>query len=279
MITGHTHCAVTFWGVMNSPRKLAHVLMVPMENIFGVLQSFYRKHPKETIELGQLAKQARVTVQEALQSVKFLERSPIIVSAHTQGGTTRITVNENCVTTRDFHELQKKARAEGRVPLGPPLSRSFVATDSDLRITRSLSNAESEAVRTSWQKAIERVVIDPAAAITASRSLMEAACKFVIEEFGGVVNDRSELQKLYKQAAALLNLEAHGDVSDAMRQVLGACASIVDGLAQIRNRLGDAHGKGRRSQKPGRRHAELAILTAAAVSGLLLTSVDAQRNP
>jgi hypothetical protein len=52
----------------------------------------------------------------------------------------------------------------------------------------------------------------------------------------------------------------------------------VDGIAHLRNRLSDAHGKDRRSAKPGRRHAEFIVLIAAAMTGLLLSSQDAQRT-
>jgi hypothetical protein len=100
----------------------------------------------------------------------------------------------------------------------------------------------------------------------------------VLEESGDAADVAVDLPKLYKRAAEHLSLDARPDIDESLQRVLGAGATIVHGVAHLRNRLSDAHGKDRRSAKPGRRHAEFIVLVAAAMTGLLLSSQDAQRT-
>ena len=55
-----------------------------------------------------------------------------------------------------------------------------------------------------------------------------------------------------------------------MKQVLGGCTAVVEGIGAIRNALGDAHGKGKLSTKPKARHAELAVNLAGACAIFLI---------
>jgi hypothetical protein len=50
----------------------------------------------------------------------------------------------------------------------------------------------------------------------------------------------------------------------------------VDGLANLRNRLGDAHGQGKRPVKPLPRHAELAVNMAGSIASFLLATFEAR---
>ena len=57
------------------------------------------------------------------------------------------------------------------------------------------------------------------------------------------------------------------------RQVLGGCTAVVEGLGSLRNKLGDAHGKGRLPVKPAPRHAELAVNLAGAMATFLVAPI------
>jgi hypothetical protein len=48
--------------------------------------------------------------------------------------------------------------------------------------------------------------------------------------------------------------------------ILGGVHSVVEGLANFRNRLGDAHGQGKHLVTPLPRHAELAVNMAGSVA-------------
>ncbi len=94
-------------------------------------------------------------------------------------------------------------------------------------------------------------------AITNARSLLEA----VLSEVEQDLSPQSpppcdgDLVKLYKRVQRLLNLEpSRTDIAGPLKQVLGGLASVVSGLAGLRNKMGDAHV---RSYQPAKRHAVL----------------------
>jgi hypothetical protein len=49
------------------------------------------------------------------------------------------------------------------------------------------------------------------------------------------------------------------------------------GILDLRNRLGDAHGQGKRLVKPLPRHAELAVNMAGSVASFLLATFEAKK--
>ena len=83
------------------------------------------------------------------------------------------------------------------------------------------------------------------------------------------------LQALYKRVQKLLHLEPERkDVSDSLRQILSGLVSIVNGLAAVRNKMGDAHAT---SYRPGRHHAKLAVYTAITLSDFLFETKNYQQ--
>ena len=60
-------------------------------------------------------------------------------------------------------------------------------------------------------------------------------------------------------------------------EMFGGAHSVVDGLANLRNRLGDAHGQGKRPGKPAPRHAELAVNMAGSMASFLLATFGAKK--
>ncbi|MBN3761163.1 abortive infection family protein [Burkholderia sp. Ac-20365] len=76
-----------------------------------------------------------------------------------------------------------------------------------------------------------------------------------------------DLGRLFNRVRALLNLDpARKDISDALRQVITGLASIIQGLATMRNKMSDSHGT---SYKPARHHAKLAVNCAMTLADFL----------
>lgn len=280
MIEGDTHYVVTFWGLMNTPGERAVSALSNCERIFKALRKHYPAHPKDPITVEDLAKQARIMASEALQGARFLSRSPAYLSIHSEEKkSARISPNENYVTLKGFEEVKEKAREQGKRATNAVLPNILNASAADRGLTWILDTSESETVRNYWQKAIERMLHDPEGAITAARSLLEAGCKHVLEEFDAPTDTHMELPKLYKSAAAFLKLDPRPDIDESLRVVLQASTTIVNGIAHLRNKLSDAHGKGRSSAKPAKRHAELIVMIAGAMTAFLMATLDAQRTP
>ena len=60
--------------------------------------------------------------------------------------------------------------------------------------------------------------------------------------------------------------------------ILGGCTAVVEGLGTLRNRLSDAHGKGKIAAKPQPRHAELAVNLSGALTQFVLSTWDARND-
>lgn len=111
-------------------------------------------------------------------------------------------------------------------------------------------------------------------AILAARELMESVCKLICEHYSAPVPKNPNAGELYKLAAKQLGLDAQ-DIPDddpaatASRKVLSGLVRAVDGLGDLRTRVGRGHG--RTEASPARqRHAELAVGAAATVALFLL---------
>ena len=133
-------------------------------------------------------------------------------------------------------------------------------------------------IRESWDKAIERVSTDPEGAITAAKTLLEGVCKHILDELGTTYTNRDELTRLYALATEKMNIAPNQHVGQPLKKILGSAHVIVDGLANFRNLVGDAHGKGKNSVKPLPRHAEFAVNMAGGVAMFLLSTFEADER-
>jgi hypothetical protein len=115
-------------------------------------------------------------------------------------------------------------------------------------------------------------------AITNARSLLEAVLLDVEHGLSGkAAAYDGDLTKLYRRIQPMLELDpGRKDISDSVKQVLGALSSIVLGIASLRNRMGDRHA---RSYKPSKRHASLVVNAAKTLAGFVIeTREDLTKN-
>lgn len=141
-----------------------------------------------------------------------------------------------------------------------------------------LERLDAEHVQAAWTKALQRRATDPEGAITSARTLIEAACKHILDTSAAVYDDKDDLPKLYKQTAELLNIAPSQHTEQVFKQILGGCTAVVEGLGTLRNRLSDAHGKGKVGAKPAARHAELAVNLSGTLAMFLLATWEAQKT-
>ncbi len=139
-------------------------------------------------------------------------------------------------------------------------------------IGEAIEAFDPEHVHALWQKALDRRLGDPEGAITAARALLETVCKYILGDCGIEYAHDADLPKLRGLAADQLNLSPSQHQEGVFKAILGNCQSVVNNLAAIRNRVGDAHGQGRRPVKPKPRHAELAVNLAGAMAAFLVES-------
>lgn len=114
---------------------------------------------------------------------------------------------------------------------------------------------------------------DPADAITAARSLVESTCKAILEELGAKFQDKDDLPVLYRKTALALGINPTQHEAGIHKQILQGLVSTVQGLAEVRNVLGDAHGKTRAAVRPQPRHARVVAGAAWTISMFLVETL------
>lgn len=154
-------------------------------------------------------------------------------------------------------------------------SRPKMPTDEV--VSEVLKRFDAESVHVVWAKALDRRQSDPDGAITAARTLLETVCKHILDEKGIEYRNKTDLPQLFHLVSVELNLSPSQHMEDVFKQILGSCSAIVNGLGTLRNRLGDAHGQGKRPVRPAPRHAELAVNLAGSVA-LFLVETWESRN-
>jgi Abortive infection C-terminus len=147
---------------------------------------------------------------------------------------------------------------------------------ADESIAGTIAKLDSEHVAAAWRKALDRVVHDPEGAITAARTLIESVCKHVLDEARVHYDEKDDLPKLYGLTAELLNLGPSQHTEQIFKQILGGCKSVVEGLGALRNKLSDAHGKGKAAPKPSARHARLAVNLAESMATFIASTWEAR---
>jgi hypothetical protein len=144
-------------------------------------------------------------------------------------------------------------------------------------ITEAIEAFDPEHVHAAWQKALDRRLADPEGAITAARMLLETVCKHILDKADVSYPDNADLAKLWALTAEKLNLAPHQHQEGVFKAILGNCQSVVNHLGSIRNKIGDAHGQGRRPVKPKPRHAELAVNLAGTMAAFLISTWKEQQ--
>ena len=161
-----------------------------------------------------------------------------------------------------------------------PLFR-FIEAEPDIPaadfIGHTLQTFDKAHVHSAWQKAIERLHTDPEAALTSARTLIESTCKHLLDELQIPYSDTADLPDLYSTVAKNLNLSPSQHTEQIFKQILGGCHSVIQGVGSLRNKLGDAHGKGSVSYRPAPRHAALAVNLSGAMSVFLVETFEAQK--
>jgi hypothetical protein len=145
-------------------------------------------------------------------------------------------------------------------------------------IDHTLQTFDKAHVHSAWQKALERQSSDPEAALTSSRTLLETTCKHILDRLGVPYSDAADLPELYSSVAKNLDLSPSQHTEQIFKQILGGCHSVVQGIGSLRNKLGNAHGKGAASFAPAPRHPALAVNLSGAMAVFLVESYEAHKS-
>ena len=156
----------------------------------------------------------------------------------------------------------------------------FPGRRSALR-TAQLSEAEmlnGDVIRDHLRKMQEQADTDPSAAISSAKNLVESTTKLVLETLGVEYSDTADVPTLAREAQR--NLAIHPEAlapdaagADTIRKILGALATVANGVAELRNQYGDGHGRTSVVYGLNARHAHLAVGAADTYCRMLLTTL------
>lgn len=165
---------------------------------------------------------------------------------------------------------RRRYLGEAFAPLFDYLERNDDIIPIDL--VMAATDITSDYIRQIWDKAIERREIDPEGAITVARTLLEATCKYILDQQNFQYDDGADLTILYKATAKTLNLAPSQHTEQQFKQILGGAESVVNGLSSLRNKLSDSHAIGVVRARPSSRHATLCVNMAGTMSEFLIST-------
>ena len=144
------------------------------------------------------------------------------------------------------------------------------APGADAAAARLATLPDWKAVEESWRQALDKIHSDPEGAITATRTLLESTCKHICDERGVPYENSWDLSRLYKAAAAAMEIAPDQHSEQVIKQILSGVTTVVTGIGALRNSLSDAHGRGKGAVRPAPRHAKLAVNAGFAIAGFLI---------
>lgn len=108
-------------------------------------------------------------------------------------------------------------------------------------------------------------------AITKTRTLLEEVFCFLIEEKNDSIPKRGKIKELYNKIKTLYSLHPNQAANKSIKELLSGFCSIVDGITEIRNMSGDAHGYGKNRINMNKDITELLINSAVLLCNFLLS--------
>jgi hypothetical protein len=181
-----------------------------------------------------------------------------------------------------FIKCKFKTYQERRAFLAKELTPLITSCDDHVGALNSQSNLlkdfSSIGVQESWSKMLLRVEVDPDGAITLARTTVESVLKHISDELEISYTSTDSLTSIYKSVTKRLKLSPDDHDEQIFKNILGGCSSIVNGLGEMRNIYGDAHGKGRAQRKPSSRHARLAVNASATLCLFLVETHNYRKH-
>jgi len=207
-----------------------------------------------------------------LELLKDREFAPLVPPFVT-GSRSHDDLNGELVSVPGSVEFRRWWVCEQFKPLLDYIEAKIIGNDTphEEGVALSLSSLSSDEVTELWAKALARCESDPEGAITAARSLIESACRHILDELDVPSDDSDDAPTLYKKVSKELNLAPDQHAEAIFKQTLSGAFSVVNGLSGVANKYGDRHGAGSgRRSKPSPRHARLVVNAAGTITAFVV---------
>lgn len=259
----------------------ASELLRRCQRVFSSLKSYYRQSQNEKLELGELCRRTKMSLTQLGGCLAYLRDEAWLGgrSASLRQAEDYVIPTEQILNYKSFQDALGQAVRFNWTSTRPATSTAAFTNLFQNQVTKTVGRLGSPFAAELWAKALARCQDDPSGAITAARSLLESTCKLLLDEQDVQYTTSARLPELFSKLTTGLVLSPTQQSEESYRKITGGCKTIVDGLAAIRNDLGDSHGKGNRAIRPAPRHAELAVNLAGAVSMFLVQTNEGRRKP
>ena len=134
----------------------------------------------------------------------------------------------------------------------------------------ALKAYDLETVEIEFRRAIQTVLDDPEASLTADCALLEALFKAYLEDNGRELPSKQTIKPLWKAVQKELGLNPKDQTDTDIQRILSGLSSIVDGIGALRTHAGSAHGRSRLRYRVQPRHARLLLNSAHTLAVFLI---------
>lgn len=173
-------------------------------------------------------------------------------------------------------DLLESLRRDGWQVVG----HNLVQVDQNVEalIESMLQGSPIDTIQREWNRAISSVANDPADALTAASSMIEATYKFLLHDMDKSYPQNQDMRGLSKAVHPLLDISPDKEADEDFRALFQAIITISRSLGSIRTKIGDAHGASPTRADPIERHARLAVNIAGAVCFFLLETYSEKKS-
>jgi hypothetical protein len=134
----------------------------------------------------------------------------------------------------------------------------------------ALQKRQLDSVEVEFERAVEMIARDPASAVTAACSLLEALLRGYLEAKQIPLPDKQSIKPLWAVVQKDLGWDPKDQSDQDVQRVLGGLTSIVDGIGAFRTHAGSAHGGGQYRYRVQVRHARLVVNAAHTLASFLI---------
>jgi hypothetical protein len=171
--------------------------------------------------------------------------------------------------------LAVKVDSEGSGAVKEGRSKPKKLAPIDELASYRLAHKKYDALYDLWAKSVLRIDHDTTGALSLATAIIEDVSKFVLQQFGASIVKAPSIQVLFNDALRLLELSPAVQAETALKSISQSCVNVVQNVAYLRNKFGDAHGHGAPSGGFGKRHAELALNLAGSLACFIVASLEA----
>lgn len=129
-----------------------------------------------------------------------------------------------------------------------------------------------------FRRATESIESDPPDSITASCSMVEGVCKYILQELGATLPPEQTIRPLVHKVLEVLDLTPETQEDEDLRRVCGGLLNIAQRIGSLRTKYGDAHNSGPNGSIVIATYARLALGSALVLASFLIEVLDKQEE-